>query len=204
MKWLKKLFGSKLSTSADNGSVAINGNNYSPITINNGIENFNIKSFSVWSKTPEFERYSFISVEARTQVIIECRELLKLPQKCTRIVGLSGLGKTRTAFEIFKDDVYLQDLVVYIDAVNVSNITGLLSEWISSGLRKVIVVDNCDANIHKQIQKEVCRTDSQLSLLTLDYNLERVSNTTFEFHLKPLSTLEIKGMLENIYTARQS
>ena len=104
-----------------------------------------LKPFSAWKKIPEFEQYPFVDVEARKQAIIDFRKLLKEPQKCARIVGLSGLGKTRTAFEIFKGDDFLQEFVVYIDAVNIPNVAALLSDWVSFGLKGIIVVDNCDA-----------------------------------------------------------
>lgn len=201
MKWLKGLFGFNSSTSADHGGVAINGDNKAPIFINNHREMFNVKNFSDWSKTSEFELYPFIDVEARRQLIEELRELLKQPKRCARIVGLPGLGKTRTSFEIFNGDILLQGHVVYIDALNISNITSVFSEWISSGLRKVVVIDNCAVQLHKQLQKEISRTDSQISILTLDYNLERISNTR-EYHLKPFNNQEIRGMLETVYRTK--
>ncbi len=161
-----------------------------------------LKPFSAWKTTPELEEYPFVDVDARKQVIIDFRELLKKTRECARIVGLSGLGKTRTAFEIFNGDPFLQELVVYIDAVNVPHVAALLSDWVSFGLKGIVVIDNCDAQIHEQAQKEICRTDSQLSLLSLDYSLDKVSNKTQQFQLKALCTQEIKEMLEKIYGAK--
>lgn len=162
-----------------------------------------LKPFSAWKTIREFEQYPFVDAEARKQAIIDFRKLLKEPRKCARIVGLSGLGKTRTAFEIFKGDDFLQELVIYIDDMNVpNNVAALLSDWVSHGLKGIIVVDNCEAQLHEQLQKEISRTDSQLSLLTLDYNLDKVSNTTVRFDLMPLPTPEIKEMLEKIYVAK--
>ncbi|WP_211299148.1 hypothetical protein, partial [Methylovulum psychrotolerans] len=160
-----------------------------------------LKSFSEWSTTAEFTNYPFVVVEARKQVILDLTCLLKQKQKCARIIGLSGLGKTRTAFEIFRSDALLQELVVYVDAAIVFNIAALVTDWVSHGINGIVVVDNCDIQIHGQIQKEVQRTNSKLSALTLDYNLESISNAE-EVRLKPFSTSEVKGMLENIYGAK--
>ena len=161
-----------------------------------------LKSFSVWKTASELEEYPYVEVDARKQIIIDFRDLLKNPRECARIVGLSGLGKTRMAFEIFKGDPLLQEHVVYMDAVNIPNIAALLSDWIGSKLKGIVVVDNCDAQIHEKLEKEIFRTDSQLSLLSLDYNLDTVSIKTKQFTLKPLSDSEIKTILEKIYAAK--
>jgi len=47
------------------------------------------------------------------------------------------LGKTRTAFEVFKDDDFLKELVVYVDASIVINIASLVVDWVSIGLKGV-------------------------------------------------------------------
>ena len=161
-----------------------------------------LKPFSAWKTAPELEEYPYVDVDARKQVIIDFRKLLKKPRECARIVGLSGLGKTRTAFEIFNGDPLLQELVVYVDVVNVPYVAALLSDWVSFGLKGIVVVDNCDPHIHDQLQREICKTNSQLSMLSLDYNLDKVSSKTQQFQLKALYNQEIKEMLEKIYGAK--
>lgn len=160
-----------------------------------------LKSFESWSKNRDFNTHAFVEVPARTLQMSELKERLLEPKYCARINGLSGLGKTRTAFELFKQNELLQKLVVYIDAANSSNIAGLVSDFVNLGLSGVLVVDNCDNELHVQLQKEVQRTDSLLSLLSLDFNLERVSSTT-EITLQPFTDGEIRQILAPIYAER--
>jgi len=116
-------------------------------------------------------------------------------------MGLSGLGKTRLAFEIFRDQSPTDDLskrVVYVDSSANSNISGLVTDWIQCGIEGVFVVDNCDISLHDRLRREVQRLDSKLSLLTLDYNVDRAGETEI-IHLKPMADEFIKKMLHPVY-----
>jgi hypothetical protein len=62
----------------------------------------------------------------------------------------------------------------------------------------VIVVDNCSNELHIKIQHEIQSSNSKLSFLSLDFNLEQVSSTT-EIHLVQLEDEEIKQMLTAVY-----
>lgn len=160
-----------------------------------------VKPFSVWAETPEFERYPFINAESRVAVIGSLRSVLSEPRNHARIVGLSGLGKTRTAFEVFNGDHSLQQKVVYIDAPTCPAVQGLVADWVTAGISGVLVVDNCDKHLHQQLQGEVSRTTSKLSLLTLDFNIERVASTN-ELKIAPLSDAEMVEMLTPYYGER--
>ncbi len=120
---------------------------------------------------------------------------------CARIIGLSGIGKTRLAFEVFRDSNEFSDLskrVVYMDARANSAVQGLISDWVQCGLEAIVVIDNCELSLHDLLRREVKRYDSKISLLTLDYNLERTSQTEI-IHLKQLPDENIKQMLEPVY-----
>lgn len=160
-----------------------------------------LKTWINWGQNPDYMRFSFVSDLERQTALTNLRILLTQSKKCARIVGLSGLGKTRLAFEIFRDSQEYDDLskrVVYVDANANREIHGLLSDWIQCGLEGILVVDDCDIGLHDRLRQEVQRTDSKLSLLTLDYNLDRSSQTDF-IHLKQLQDEYIKKMLEPVY-----
>lgn len=157
-----------------------------------------LKTFESWSKNSEFHDYAFVEIPSRTEQMQQLKASLIKPGFCARIKGLSGLGKTRTAFEIFNQEPSLRDQVVYFDAANSNNISALVSDFVNSGIMGIIVVDNCDNHLHTQIQKEIERTDSELSFLSLDYNLETVSST-LEITLTAFEDAEIKQILEPVY-----
>ncbi|MBN2570350.1 MAG: hypothetical protein JXB42_13060 [Deltaproteobacteria bacterium] len=160
-----------------------------------------LKTWSDWGQNSEYQRFKFVADENRQAALESLKSLLSEQKKCARIIGLSGLGKTRLSFEVFRDLNEHDDLskrVVYVDAnVNLS-IVGLVSDWVQCGLEGIVVVDNCDISLHDKLRREVQRADSKLSLLTLDYNLERASQTEV-IHLKQLPDEKIKQMIEPVY-----
>ncbi|MCK5851179.1 MAG: hypothetical protein KAH23_09710, partial [Kiritimatiellae bacterium] len=124
------------------------------------------------------------------------------PKSCFRIMGLSGLGKTRTAFQVFEENETIRNLVVYVDANHAPTIDALVSDWVGLGLRAIIIVDNCEYRLHERLSREVCRESSLISLLTLDYNMESVSASTVCFRLGPMTDEELLQLLNPIYKDR--
>lgn len=160
-----------------------------------------LKTWSDWSHQGEYKRFSFIADEDRKAAVDSIKPLLNVPGKCARIVGLSGLGKSRLAFEAFRDVDELDDFskrVVFVDACANPAILGLVTDWVQCGLEGIIVVDNCDISLHEKIRREIQRSDSKLSVLTLDYNFDRASQTVF-IQLKQLPDENIKQMLVPVY-----
>jgi len=159
-----------------------------------------LKTWSEWSQY-EYTRFPFIADESRRNDLKELRKLFKESRKCARIIGLSGLGKTRLALEVFMDVEENDDYskrAVYIDVGADNSISGLVSDWVRYGLEGVIVADNCDISIHDRLRQEVQHIDSKLSLLTLDYNFERAQQTQI-VQLNKLSDSHIKQILEPFY-----
>jgi hypothetical protein len=129
-----------------------------------------VKTWDEWSRytnnTSEFQWDDKVQNE-----IQEMRALIEKDRSVVRLVGHSGLGKTRFAFEAFRppsesapDDTLqaLSDHVCYIDAASINN--GILLQFIDVCLKNEIsatlVVDNCEPALHHLLQKEVTRTDT--------------------------------------------
>lgn len=160
-----------------------------------------LKTWADWGQHPEYESFPFVADPERRDAIAGLRELLPKTRKCARCMGLSGLGKTRLAFEIFRDRGPTDDLskrVVYVDSSANLNIPGLVTDWVQCGIEGIFVVDNCDISLHDRLRREVQRLDSKLSLLTLDYNVDRAGETEI-VHLKPMADEYIKEMLHPVY-----
>jgi hypothetical protein len=102
--------------------------------------------------------------------------------KVARLVGLSGLGKTRLALEAFRPptnsskDPALFALsmgVVYIRrASDSASLVSQVIDWRNQNVRGLIVVDGCIRDMHDQLAQEIRHSDSRLSLLTLDLSGE--------------------------------
>lgn len=149
------------------------------------------------------KHFDYVEDAARKRYSGDLRSTLLKSGESARIIGMSGLGKTRMALELFRktdeQDGY-SDYVVYIDANN-SDIAGLadsIKTWVRSDLEDLVVVDNCPLELHSRLKKEIEHRDSKLSLLTLDYNPDEDADTR-TIRLESLGDEHIKKMLEQVY-----
>lgn len=111
-------------------------------------------------------------------VIAKIREVLSAPGGAVRLIGISGMGKTRLAEALF--DARLlpgtelpRHRAIYGDVgLDLAASPALLTEQITLGrVDAVIIVDNCSARAHRQLAEIVLRRHSRASLLTIDYDL---------------------------------
>jgi hypothetical protein len=164
-----------------------------------------LQTWSSWDKYEENHLFEYVADQQRAATTTSLREILAVPKCSARIIGLSGLGKTRLAFEICRGDSAedgFQDRVAYIDAGSgIQNLPGIVSSWVQGGLDGLLVVDNCDLQTHKSLKREIERADSHLSLLTLHYNPEKDSETD-PIILAAMDDQSIKSMLEPVYGKR--
>ena len=158
-----------------------------------------LKTFKMWSEHKDLSRLAFVPVDSRKEMMTTLSEKIKHPRSCFRLMGLSGLGKTRAVFQVFKEHDFLRNLVIYVDANHAPAIDALVADWVSSGLQVIVVVDNCEYRLHESIAREVCREKSQISLITMDYDLDTVSDRTECFKLNPMTDDELRLLLKPIY-----
>ena len=99
--------------------------------------------------------------------------------KPVRMVGLSGVGKTRFVQALFEADVGSdaldQDLAVYADAGRTLSPPPavVLDRLISSKTRAVLIMDNCDPKLHGELVEQLGNAPpgTQVSLLTVEYDI---------------------------------
>lgn len=161
-----------------------------------------MQSWKEWAAMDDFFRFGFVPDEKRSKAIEQLRDQLSEPRKVARLVGLSGLGKTRLAFETLRPTGnidYLHGKAVYIDAsYGVKALAARVSDWVRCQFEGILVIDNCDLGLHKKLKVEVSRADSKFSMLTIDYDLEQDPGTP-TIRLGALEDSFIKQMLEPVY-----
>ena len=105
------------------------------------------------------------------------RERVSQPGMWLRVVGLSGVGKSRLCLEALGGAAEdraanrpLRDLVMYAVQSEVPDrqLPAIVDQLASSGARAVIVVDDCDPQSHDVLVGLVRRVGSGVSLLTID------------------------------------
>lgn len=96
-----------------------------------------------------------------------------------RIVGLSGVGKTRFVQALFDSRVdslnpaLARENVLYTDLSKnpIPHPIALLEALVLEGSDSVVVVDNCGQDSHQKLTEIVKRDNSQIRLVTIEYDI---------------------------------
>ncbi len=125
-----------------------------------------------------------------------------------RIVGLSGVGKTRLVQALFDDRISTEHLVldrenvIYTDLSNnpTPQPSAMIEALLSAGSNSVVVVDNCGPDVHQKLTGLIKRPGSQLRLVTVEYDIrDDLPEGTVCYRLDGSSDNVIKGLLKRRY-----
>jgi ferredoxin-thioredoxin reductase catalytic subunit len=112
-----------------------------------------------------------------TEGITRLRNALRTPRQCIRLIGLSGVGKTRLVQALFEQNVGTDpldpSLAVYTDYSEETKPTArdMARDLIARRQRAILVVDNCNPNTHSELAR-LCASDaSEVSLITVEYDV---------------------------------
>jgi hypothetical protein len=139
---------------------------------------------------------------AADEGISRIRGLLRHSSGVVRLVGLSGVGKTRFVQALFDNRVGKDNLdpslALYTDLSYSPNPqpTALASELFQLSKRAILVIDNCPGDLHRQLS-ELCRSpNSLLSVITIEYDIrDDQPEGTDVFELQPSSGEVIEKLL---------
>lgn len=128
--------------------------------------------------------------------------------EAVRIVGLSGVGKTRLAQALFDARVVTSvnalepENVIYTDLADnpTPQPNTMLEALISEGADCVIVVDNCGPDTHQRLTEIVKKPSSKLRLITIEYDIrDDLPEATSLYRLEGSSSEVIKELLLRQY-----
>ena len=131
------------------------------------------------------------------------RDRLRHPGGVVRLVGLSGVGKTRFVQALFDSRVGESSLdsalALYTDVADGPDPSPatLIQNVIASRSRAIVVVDNCPPDLHRRIS-DVCRVpESTVSVITVEYDIrEDQPEGTEVFELVASSEALIEKLLK--------
>lgn len=151
----------------------------------------------------------FVDVDkARAGIVESLRAAATEERSITRIIGASGLGKSRLVFEAFRppDDpacspaqAKLSSRFCFLNAARTSGIEGVVRAWRRTNSIGTVVVDDCPQDIHEALAEEVRRADSRLTLITIGNDLDPsayAGTPTRLLRLEPASTDLIQALLD--------
>lgn len=131
------------------------------------------------------------------------RAVLSAPGAAVRLVGLSGMGKTRFAQALFEapsdKGAFLHPaLAVYADAGAALGVAPeiMAQRLVAAGFQAVLIVDNCPGDLHRRLAAITQATGSQVRLITIDFDIEhdRPPETTV-IRLEPAGGFMIEQLL---------
>jgi hypothetical protein len=177
------------------------------------------KPFQDWSSAPGAEDGQYVLDDGMRLIgahqndyglkaeegIDRLRSTLNEPNGVVRLVGLSGVGKTRLVQALFDDRVGTspldRHLAVYTDmGDNPDPVPAeLLSRIQSNGQRCILIVDNCGAELHRKLAARLS-ANSPISLITVEYDIsDDEPENTDVFKLEPASKEVIEKILKPRY-----
>lgn len=140
------------------------------------------------------------------QGVAMLRDILAKPKGVVRLVGLSGVGKTRLVQALFDDRIGVRALprsdALYTDISDEPDPVPqeMLSRLVSMSHRVVLIVDNCGIDLHRKLAAKIANSNCLLSAITVEYDInDDEPQDTDIFKLEPASTDLIEKMLEVRY-----
>ena len=129
--------------------------------------------------------------------IQQIRDELRIIRHVVRLVGLSGVGKTRLLQALFDERVGENSLdpslAIYTNMADGPDPQpiGMASNLVAAGTRAILVIDNCPPELHQRLS-ELCRqSGSKLSVITVEYDIREDEPEGTEVFTLESSSLEL-------------
>lgn len=156
------------------------------------------RSWLHWAGRAEHERSPWVEDERLPPLQEQLCAHATKPHGRVRVVGLSGIGKSRLVLEalarVDEGGGFLKDIVLCADESQVDPVAikSVVQCWADMGARVVVIVDRCPPESHEALADMVSRSSSRLSLITIDNELPdgTPDKTTFRVGEAPLSVIE--------------
>jgi hypothetical protein len=134
------------------------------------------------------------------------RGILRETGKVVRLVGLSGVGKTRLVQALFDDQIGEHSLdpslAIYTNVADGPDPQprGLASDLIAARTRAILAIDNCPPDLHHSLSELVRASGSTLSLITIEYDIrDDLPEGTDVFTLEPSSVELVEKLVRHRY-----
>jgi hypothetical protein len=117
-----------------------------------------------------------------------------------RVTGLSGLGKTRLVYESLSPDD-LKNHVIYVKASAFQNSTLYTAIQNDGEMSAIVVIDECDLQQHDEFVRSFSVRGHRLALITLSYEIGKVSPPSVPHQVSALGSGELEAILSAEFPA---
>lgn len=144
-----------------------------------------------------------LSIEAGINVL---RGILRQPLGAIRLVGLSGVGKTRFVQALFDqrigEEALSPHVAIYTDLADEPDPIPLELLAHAQNLNQacVLIIDNCGIELHRKLVARMKVSSAPVSLVTIEYDIsDDTPENTDIFKLEPASSEIIEKIVERRY-----
>jgi CBS domain-containing protein len=158
-----------------------------------------------WKSVERNHSYHYATDEKRRKAFDSLVAAIELNQAVIRLTGASGLGKTRLLLEAIDASTSIDDSCILIFNAPSYDIIikESIREMVENRVHGLVVIENCNIDLHNHLAKEVNKTDCLLKVVTVGYSDEKVDEST-HIQLFPLSDEAIKQVLSPILVGMDS
>jgi len=172
-----------------------------------------LRTWSFWAGRHEHESLPFVADERLDELRLKLRERVAAPRTVVRVVGLSGIGKSRLVLEALsptpdeeRSGVGVSDLVLFGVESEIGTIAtkSAVQTLVDGGRRVVIVIDRCSEETHQDLAAIVKRSTSRASLITIDHEIPKRTPLPSEFlKVEPAAPPVIQEILKRVVPGLQ-
>ena len=157
------------------------------------------RSWTYWRS--DHEKLSWVKDARLSDVRVHLRERILEPRGVARVAGLSGVGMSRLVLEALAPDgenCSISNLVLYADESETDRhkMIGSVQTLTDSGTRAIAVVDCCTPETRRALEKAVGRTNSQLSLITIEDEVSAQDSSGAILKIGEASRSVVKGIID--------
>ena len=133
------------------------------------------RSWDHWARTAQHSQA--LTVDPRlSDVKSKVMRCANTPKSVLKVLGASGVGKSRLVMESFGSDItepnsdneHMQLLYTDLHLFDAAVVKSSVLELADNGKRNVVVVDHCDPEMQQHLSGLIQRAGSQLSLIVID------------------------------------
>lgn len=137
----------------------------------NGIHRpMGLRSIDELASYKMFMENTFHSNEKLDNYISAIRDKMDVDRSSLRIIGHSGLGKTRLVYQALSNTTRGKNSVYYNIIGESDSVVNFVSTY-GVSMQGILVCDNCDYRTHKLLKQEIERTNSMFKLISIDYDV---------------------------------